>query len=124
YEAKVHVENFERPIMVRANALLGELLWNLLENAARHNPKEDKHIWVKGFRKDEYFGISIEDNGPGIGDAKKAILFDKSRRSGGVGLTLVTHMARECGGWIEVHDRVEGNPSQGAKFVLYLPLAE
>ncbi|MHA1812638.1 MAG: PAS domain S-box protein, partial [Candidatus Thorarchaeota archaeon] len=124
YEAKVHVENFERPIMVRANALLGELLWNLLENAARHNPREDKHIWVKGFRKDEYFGISIEDNGPGIGDAKKAILFDKSRRSGGVGLTLVAHMARECGGWVEVHDRVEGNPSQGAKFVLYLPLAE
>ncbi len=124
YQAKVHLDNFDESVMIRANTLLGELLWNLLENAARHNPKPNRHIWVRGKPENEYFSISIEDNGPGISDAKKEILFDVTRRTGGVGLTLVDRMIKECGGWIEVHDRVEGRPDQGSKFILYFPLAE
>ncbi|MHA1770312.1 MAG: PAS domain S-box protein [Candidatus Thorarchaeota archaeon] len=124
YQAKVHLDSFEDSIRVLANTLLGELIWNLLENAACHNPKTDRHIWIRGQVVNEYFSISIEDNGPGISDAKKEILFDSTRRTGGVGLTLVDRMVRECGGWIEVHDRVEGRPDQGSKFIMYLPLAE
>ncbi len=124
YEAQVEVEDLSEPIYVRANSLLGEMIWNLLENAARHNPRSDRRIWVSGKRAGEYFALVIADNGPGISDTRKATLFQKTRDYGGVGLTLVAHIVRESGGRIEVADRVEGSPDKGAKFTLYLPLAE
>lgn len=124
YGATVHVEGFDSPVWVRADSLLGELLWNLLENAARHNPKSEKHVWITGTRSERSLDVSIADNGPGMSSARKKALFDKSRRSGGVGLTLVAQMARKYGGRVEVQDRVHGRPSQGAKFVLHLQYSE
>ncbi len=122
--ADVKVVGLPDRIHVHADALLGELLWNLLENAARHNPKDDRKIWVEIKRLSEMLEVSIADNGPGISDSRKKTLFDKSKRSGGVGLTLVSQMATKYGGQLEVFDRVPGEPSKGAKFVLRLRLAE
>ena len=124
YGATVHIEGFDTPAWVRADSLLGELLWNLLENAARHNPKAEKHVWISCVRGERTLDVSIADNGPGMSSARKKALFDKSRRSGGVGLTLVAQMARKYGGRVEVEDRVHGRPSQGAKFVLHLQYSE
>ncbi|MHA1636870.1 MAG: PAS domain-containing sensor histidine kinase [Candidatus Thorarchaeota archaeon] len=123
YNAKVECEGITGEICVNADALLGELLWNLLENAARHNPKSDKKVWINGRKKNGMFEISISDNGSGIGTERKATIFDKSRRSGGVGLTLVAQMARKYGGNIQVIDRIDGKPNMGAKFVLSLILS-
>ena len=124
YQAKVHVENLNEPIYVMANSLLGELIWNLLENAARHNPKDNKRIWVSSRHEEGMFLLIIEDNGPGISDERKSFIFDTSKRSGGVGLTLVARMVQECGGTIEVFDRVKGHPERGARFILSLPSAD
>jgi PAS domain S-box-containing protein len=122
--ADVKIVGLVDMIIVHADALLGELIWNLLENAARHNPKEDRKIWVEINRLGDMVEISVSDNGPGISDRRKKALFDKSKRSGGVGLTLVSQMATKYGGQLEVFDRVPGEPSKGAKFVLTLRLAE
>ncbi len=124
YGAEVIIEKMDKAIMVDADALLGELLWNLFENAARHNPKKDKDkkVWISGKKKNGMYELAIADNGPGIGDERKVTIFDKSRRSGGVGLTLVAQMARKYGGTIEILDRVKGKPSMGTKFVLHLNL--
>ncbi|MHA2141137.1 MAG: PAS domain S-box protein [Candidatus Thorarchaeota archaeon] len=118
--ATVFLEDIEAPIYVRADTLLGELLWNLLENAARHNPKENPRIWVGGSRENGMYKLSVSDDGPGISGTRKKTIFDKRKHSGGVGLTLVAQMARKYGGSIEVQDRVKGNPSHGAKFILSL----
>ena len=118
--ATVFLEDIEAPIYVRADSLLGELLWNLLENAARHNPKEKPRIWVGGTRENGMYKLSVSDDGPGISKARKKTIFDKRKHSGGVGLTLVAQMARKYGGTIEVQDRVKGKPSHGAKFILSL----
>jgi PAS domain S-box-containing protein len=118
--ATVFLEDIEAPIYVRADTLLGELLWNLLENAARHNPKEKPRIWVGGSRDEGMYKLSVSDDGPGISSARKKTIFDKRKHSGGVGLTLVAQMARKYGGTIEVQDRVKGKPSHGAKFILSL----
>jgi PAS domain S-box-containing protein len=118
--ATVFLEDIEAPIYVRADTLLGELLWNLLENAARHNPKEKPRIWVGGSRDEGMYKLSVSDDGPGISRARKKTIFDKRKHSGGVGLTLVAQMARKYGGTIEVQDRVKGKPSHGAKFILSL----
>lgn len=120
YGATVFVEDIEPVVYVKADALLGELLWNLLENAARHNPKEDKRVWVSGSREDGFFKLAVSDDGPGISKNRKDAIFDRRQHSGGVGLTLVAQMARKYGGTVEVRDRVKGKPSHGAKFILSL----
>ncbi|MDF1538117.1 MAG: PAS domain-containing sensor histidine kinase [Candidatus Thorarchaeota archaeon] len=120
YSTHSILKNLDNPASVWADALLGELVWNLLENAARHNPSEDKKVWVSATRKNGYIQLSIADNGPGISKARKKTIFDKSKRQGGVGLTLVSQMARKYCGTLEVEDRVKGKPNQGAKFVLSL----
>ncbi|MFW9944975.1 MAG: PAS domain S-box protein [Candidatus Sifarchaeia archaeon] len=120
YGATVFVEDIEPPVHVRADALLGELLWNLLENAVRHNPREKPRVWVSGSREDAMYKLSISDDGPGISSARKKTIFSRRGHSGGVGLTLVAQMARKYGGGIEVMDRVKGKPSHGSKFILTL----
>lgn len=124
YSAKVDVNGVDDTTLVWADALLGELVWNLLENSARHNSSEERKVWVTTTRKNGSFQLKISDNGPGISDAKKKTLFDKSRRSGGVGLTLVSQMIRKYGGTIQVSDRIKGDPSKGAKFILSLKEAK
>lgn len=118
--ATVFLEDIDPPVYVRADSLLGELIWNLLENAARHNPKEKPRIWVSGSRDEGMYKLSVSDDGPGISGARKKTIFDKRKHSGGVGLTLVAQMARKYGGTIEIQDRVKGKPSHGAKFILSL----
>jgi PAS domain S-box-containing protein len=120
YGATVFVEDIEPTVKVRADALLGELLWNLLENAVRHNPREKPRVWVSGSREDAMYKLSVSDDGPGISSARKKTIFSRRGHSGGVGLTLVAQMARKYGGTIEVMDRVKGKPSHGSKFILAL----
>ncbi|UCH04775.1 MAG: PAS domain-containing sensor histidine kinase [Candidatus Thorarchaeota archaeon] len=120
YGATVFVEDIEPPVHVKADALLGELLWNLLENAVRHNPREKPRVWVSGSREDAMYKLAISDDGPGISSARKKTIFSRRGHSGGVGLTLVAQMSRKYGGTIEVMDRVKGKPSHGSKFILAL----
>jgi PAS domain S-box-containing protein len=120
YDAKVHVTGAKKPIMVEADILLGELLWNLLENAARHNPVEKKEVWIALKSKGKSVQLEVADNGPGISDNRKATLFVERKHGGGVGLRLVRQMIRKYGGSIEITDRVKGNPSDGAKFIVKL----
>jgi PAS domain S-box-containing protein len=120
YGAKTSVKGLNTASLVWADALLGELVWNLLENAARHNPVDDKKVWVSKKKKNSFIILEVSDNGPGISKARKKILFESSKRHGGVGLQLVNQMARKYGGTLEVADRVKGKPNQGAKFVLFL----
>jgi signal transduction histidine kinase len=67
------------------------------------------------------YEVSIADNGIGIPDAVKASLFDTSRRFGGLGLHTARYIVEKYNGRIEVHDRVNGNPGQGAEFRIWIP---
>ncbi|MFW9847863.1 MAG: PAS domain S-box protein [Candidatus Thorarchaeota archaeon] len=120
YGTKTVMKGLDDTSIVWADALLGELVWNLLENAARHNSADDKKVWITKKRNNGFVLLEISDNGPGISGARKKSIFDKSKRHGGVGLTLVNQMARKYGGKLEVEDRVKGKYSQGAKFILSL----
>jgi PAS domain S-box-containing protein len=120
YGAETTVKGLNGPSLVWADALLGELVWNLFENAARHNPVEEKKVWVTRKKKNGFIILEISDNGPGISKTRKKTLFESSKRHGGVGLQLVSQMARKYGGTLEVEDRVKGKPNLGAKFILSL----
>lgn len=124
HSAEVVTEGLDRDIYVLADDLLSEMLWNILENAVRHNPKPDKKVWIEVEILDNYVEIAVADNGPGISDSRKEDLLDRKKRRRGVGLMLVSQMIKKHGGSIRIEDRVPSKVSEGAKFVLTLPLAE
>jgi PAS domain S-box-containing protein len=124
HSLEVFTEGLDEDIYVLADELLSEMLWNLLENAARHNPKPEKKVWIEVDVLDDSVEIAVADNGPGISDSRKKELLDTTKRRRGVGLMLVSQMVKKHDGSIRIEDRVPGKVSEGAKFVLTLPLAQ
>ncbi|MBD3406580.1 MAG: PAS domain S-box protein [Candidatus Lokiarchaeota archaeon] len=109
---------------IMADEYLELLLSNIIVNAIEHNPNEDRKIWVSlKQRGNEYF-LEIADNGQGIPDSRKEELFDMARRYGGIGLHQSVQIIEKYGGKIDVTDRIEGNASEGAKFILHFPIVE
>lgn len=120
YDAKIHRTGLKKKTMVDADVLLGELIWNLLENSARHNPTDKKEVWTSIKSKGDSVFLSIGDNGPGLSDTRKKTLFTERSHAGGVGLKLVRQMIRKYGGSVEVANRVKGKPSEGLNFIVSL----
>jgi len=118
-------------IYIRANELLDDVFENLVSNAVRHtdNPAEitiDADRVVEGNQR--CYRIIIEDDGPGIPDSFKDMIFNRmyksSARGMGLGLYLVKSLVESYGGQVNVRDRIEGDHTKGAKFVVLLPSAE
>ncbi|MFW9806662.1 MAG: PAS domain S-box protein, partial [Candidatus Thorarchaeota archaeon] len=100
YGAEVHVKGLRKSFPVKADVLLGEMIWNLLENAARHNPKDQKQVWITCEEKGAACSLIISDDGPGLSDMRKKTLFTERKHGAGVGLKLVSQMIRKYGGTI------------------------
>ncbi|MFW9834614.1 MAG: PAS domain S-box protein [Candidatus Thorarchaeota archaeon] len=122
---RVDIGKLPSSVKVLADQALSQLVWNLLENAVVHNPKEDsqKIVKVRGKVSGKTFNLSISDNGPGLSDEKKPDLFEPTRRYGGVGLHLVRRLAEKYGCTPEVKDRVKGKPEQGLKISIQFQIA-
>jgi signal transduction histidine kinase len=122
----------ERQYYVTADQFLSELFFNILHNAAKFDRSERVTIDVRAdLTSDERFlRVNIMDHGLGISDDEKARIFSRmtSRRTGvkgsGMGLTLVGQILNRYGGNILVADRVDGDYTQGASFVILLPKGE
>ncbi|MBD3157368.1 MAG: hypothetical protein GF309_01145 [Candidatus Lokiarchaeota archaeon] len=106
---------------VQADEFLQELFLILLRNAAQHAERDTVTVWVNATELDSQFRVSVADNGRGIPDERKRHLFDSERRYGGVGLHVAKQIVTKYDGAIDITDRIEGNPSAGAKFNIYLP---
>jgi PAS domain S-box-containing protein len=97
---------------------------NLLANAARHTPPEAR-IWVRVEPSEDGATVIVDDEGPGIPDALKAVVFEPFNRGpeaigmpgSGIGLSLVARFAEMHGGRAWVEDR----PGGGASFRVFLP---
>ncbi len=107
--------------VVRADEHLEFLLMNILENAVVHNNKKIRHVWVTVDEVEKGYAVLISDNGPGLAESQKEVLFDPGRRFGGVGVHQAMSIAHKYGGRVSVHDRITGNSSQGAEFLIWLP---
>jgi signal transduction histidine kinase len=108
---------------VKADKFLDMMVRNLLDNAVGHNDDEESRIWVKLRDSKGGYEFSIADDGPGIRDELKEVLFDPNRRFGGVGIHVVRQIAEKYGGNIEVRDRIEGQYNMGVEFRVWLPKA-
>jgi PAS domain S-box-containing protein len=114
-------------VTVYADQALSQLVWNLLENAVLHNPKEidEKIIVVSGKTSGKTYIFTIADNGPGIGNGKKTELFNPARRYGGVGLHLVRRLTEKYSGTAPiVKDRVAGHPEEGLRIDVVFDLVK
>lgn len=130
-ETSVTVEGSLPEADVLGNSMLDSVFRNLLENAVQHNDRETPKITVSADVGDEYTRVRIGDNGPGIPDSQKAEIFGKGEKGlesegTGIGLYLVKSLVESYGGDVWVEDRAESGvePSDGAVFVVELPLAE
>ena len=123
--------NIEKGLFqVAGHQYLEKVCFNLLHNAMTFDERDVVHVEVLAEIVKEVKMVRIEfiDYGPGVSDNAKEFIF---RRTGspdeqivgrGLGLTLVDRIVKNIGGKIRVEDRVKGDHSKGARFVLMLPL--
>ncbi|ACL17964.1 hybrid sensor histidine kinase/response regulator [Methanosphaerula palustris] len=119
--------NGQRTI-VSADDLLGGVLTNLIGNSRKFaGPKGTITIRVEP--TDQEYLVSVEDNGPGIPDNKKQLIFNRFQRGAGeenrkgLGLYIAQMLVERYGGRIWADDRVAGEPGEGAAIRFTLPVA-
>lgn len=111
-----------QPVEVLADDLLPEIFTNLIGNAAKHGGPGVEVTVVVDSRDDETVVVTVADNGPGVPDDAKEMIFFRFEREGGrrgsqgLGLSICRMLAARYGGRIWVEDRVPGHPEQGAAF--------
>jgi PAS domain S-box-containing protein len=117
---------------VIANDLLRDVFSNLVGNAVKHSCGpltvniDSACLNEKGIK---FCKVAVEDNGPGIPDSLKALIFDRSHREKklrgkGLGLYIVNTLVGDFRGRVWVEDRVPGDCTKGARFVVMLPAVE
>jgi signal transduction histidine kinase len=116
--------------LVAGHVYLHQVCFNIIHNSMAFDESEIIEIEVNAEKVDNLKMIRIEfiDKGPGVPDSTKEFIF---RRTGspdeqivgrGLGLTLVDQIVRSLGGRIKVEDRISGDHTKGAKFVIMLPV--
>ena len=107
---------------------LARVVANLLDNAHKY---ADGATSLTLRRVDDSVQIAVEDDGPGIPEDERDIVFERFARGGGagrrgsgegvgLGLALVAEHVRLHGGRVWVEDRADG--AHGARFVVELPV--
>ena len=100
------------------------MVGNLLSNAIKYTPNGGR-ITVAAVLDKDTVAISVTDDGPGMSDSEKEIIFDRFTRlekgrdqdGTGIGLALVKEVAHSHGGTIGALDAPHG----GCVFLLRLP---
>jgi signal transduction histidine kinase len=130
-EKIIKIDVVEGQHIVKANELLRDVFTNLIVNAIKHSNGSKVYISVniEDVRDNgkKYYKVSIEDDGPGIPDDMKDKIFNRLQRGEtqtrgmGLGLYLVKSLVESYYGRVWAEDRVQGDYTQGCKFVVMLP---
>jgi signal transduction histidine kinase len=108
---------------------LTRVMSNLLTNAAKFSP-DGTTIQVTVGTEDSVATVTVDDEGPGIPTDERDLIFEPFYRGRGdevigqpgtgVGLAVVKNLTEQMGGSVVV----DGNPHQGARFMVKLPLTD
>jgi len=114
------------PIM--AEPIISELFFNLIHNGIKFQENGNPVVEIDVMEIDNRVQITVSDHGPGIPDHLKEYMFQRFNKGGngsqtGLGLSLVKELVDRYKGTIAVMDRVIGDHSQGALFLLSFPTA-
>ena len=102
--------------------LIGQVIVNLLDNAARHAPPHSV-ITLRAELRESQLALSVADQGPGVPLGDRETIFDRFTQlstggRAGLGLTIVKTFVEAHG----EHVWYEEGPEGGARFVVSLPL--
>jgi signal transduction histidine kinase len=105
---------------------LMQVLMNLLANAAKFVPDHGGRVELRLISGAEGLTVEVQDNGPGVPEAQRALVFEKFRQGGdsahrpqgtGLGLPISRRIIEHFGGRMDLRpDR-----GQGACFAFTLP---
>ena len=113
----------EEPTIEFSRKNLRSILYNLLSNAIKYkSPDRAPEIQIKTLKANGFVQVSVKDNGLGISEDKKDLIFtpftrfEKEKEGTGIGLYLVKKIIENAGGEIIVHSTV----GEGSEFIVYL----
>jgi len=117
----------ELPEIVYDETQLGQVFQNLIDNAVRHLERDDGEVVVSAKRLPGAWRFSVRDNGPGIDERHFERIFGmfqtlspkNTRRSTGIGLSIVKRIVERNGGEVDVNSEV----GTGAEFTFTTPAA-
>ena len=125
---EILLEDIGRVVIPVDASKVEHIVENLLMNTARHTPAGSR-VWVAVLAREGGALIKIEDEGPGVPEELRDVIFDPFRQGPsisshspgvGVGLALVARFAELHGGRAWVEARRGG----GASFRVFLPGAD
>lgn len=123
-EKKIKIEcNCEGKYFARVSPFIEDVFSNLISNAIKYSPENSRV--VVGIEDDaDKWRISVKDNGEGIPDENKEVIFERFRRGDkkgvegtGLGLAIVKRI-------VELHKGkvwAEDNPQGGSIFYVTIP---
>lgn len=124
------VKRKKEVIFVKASYLLKDIFDNILNNAITYNNNLEVKILIiitsEVIDNTNYLKIEFKDNGIGISDDKKQIIFERGNRElkgskgMGLGLSIVKKILKSYQGKIWVENRVKEDFSKGTNVVLLL----
>jgi len=104
---------------------------NLLSNSVKYNENPFVKILIKISKveknENKYVKMEFIDNGIGISDSKKKIIFlkgyadYKGGKGMGLGLALVKKIINSYHGEIWVEDKIKGDYTKGSNFIIIIP---
>jgi PAS domain S-box-containing protein len=108
--------------------VIGQIIYNLLENAINYTPSSEGHVTIRFTRQKNEYVFSVADNGIGIPEADQQHIFERFYRANnstkidtngtGLGLYLVKLLVDAFGGKI----RLKSTEGSGTTFFVYIPL--
>jgi PAS domain S-box-containing protein len=115
--AAVKVVNACKGLTVRADSLLRQIFYNLVDDTLKHGEKVNQ---IKVYYKEEKDQLKLiyEDNGVGVAENEKEKVFEEGYGKGtGYGLYLITKICETYGWTIQE----TGVPGKGVQFIMTIP---
>ncbi|MGH8642682.1 MAG: ATP-binding protein, partial [Burkholderiales bacterium] len=117
----------ELPLIVADRDRLMQVMLNLLSNAAKFCKRPGGRVGIALVRQDGFLRVDVTDNGMGVSESDKEVIFEKFRQVGdaltdrpqgtGLGLPICRQIISHFGGKLWVQSR----PGEGATFSFTLP---
>lgn len=128
-EKEIHIDTDQlSDIAIRANSLLKDVLYNMLESTVRRI-RYHGSIWIRAEKNDQGCRLIIEDDGPGMievpgmkphADVPAVSLHETPS----INMYFVYSIMKNYGGNITAEDRVPGKIEQGTRMIFTFNCAE
>ncbi|MFX1325280.1 MAG: PAS domain S-box protein, partial [Promethearchaeota archaeon] len=130
----ISIDGIKDDHFTNGNELLQDVFENVLINGIKYNENANIEIAIEASEQKiddkNYFRLEFKDNGIGVEDARKEVIFKsgnrqlKGSKGMGLGLSLVSKILEIFKAKIWVEDRVQGLHGKGSNFIIMLTKTE